>query len=327
MLVDIVYVASIGIVVTLAAVTNYLSAYIFSSRHFKTVIFKYLALNSVVDGTLVLTTVFVPFLDPTSLSSGNKSYPIQFYRLYGILYLSHSLELFSTMISIKVAIHRFLLIRMGYESSINKSNFKLMSLIMFAVSFACQVPIVFSFHIVNTWNNSTNATSYDARKIDLVRENAYVRFGYYLISYTPNLITFSLMLFSNFALLLMIVDTYRKKREMFAKHLCHVGLEFRNQFRILRRSELTRRRTMAMVLLLTALNSTSQLIIIFGIFNDTMNVDAPDLPSKQELRVIHWLVVVSRLFTIAIFYTFNHNFAVCLRRFLLATVRLRKPVL
>ncbi len=329
LVVEILCIVTIELLSTLAVLSNYLCAYIFSSKNFKTTIFKYLALNSIVDGTLLFSLILTPFVDSTLLSTWSKSYPLKLYQLYVIYYLGRSLELFSSIVSIKISVHRFLLIKLGYESSINKSNFKLMALLMLIVSLCVNIPTMYFYELkkMQTDQNQTHILSVYEVVYTYTKENksSINNFFYYFLICTPNLIAVVLMLCINCVLILMIIEKFRRKNGSLIEHVNKTETEFnvRNQLIIHRRSKVVKRQTMLMVFLVIALNSLSQLSVLI------MSLIKADIimHSKTRKIFIHLIFVVSHGLSILIFYKYNKQFAICLDSLFSALRRFRKPVL
>jgi hypothetical protein len=162
---DRIYLFSIQVLTLIAVLSNIICACVFS--RLKATIFKYLAINSVVDCILVSSLVLVPFIKSSLYPSIDGAYWMNVYRIGGLAYFFRSLGFLSSFISIKISIDRLRFVKSKYTANLGSNTSKLqMAKVLgplFVIAFGANIPKMMFASIVEVNKNgssSCNCTEY-----------------------------------------------------------------------------------------------------------------------------------------------------------------------
>jgi hypothetical protein len=308
--VDIVHIVVIETISVLAIIANILCAYIFSNGQFDGPIFKYLTTNSIVDCLLVLSWIVVPFINSSAVQLSNYSYYMNAYKLFVIFYVSRVLSLLSTLLNIKVAFDRIVLIRTKKNPKGTNQKFKTNVSIVFMILFSCcaLLPKMFFMQIDKIVANNTNMSNYSLHnmpikyKITISNESKMGKFSHYLSNYLTTIPVCCTLTLMN---TILIVSICRKRYNSNSDLLDR---------RTVVRRKATRNTILCMVIWLSSINTAIQIItLVVGLF--FILEKGRSLYSYREfLFFLSFINVSCHGGNIIIYYFYNRQFAICLKR-------------
>jgi hypothetical protein len=314
---DLVYVVIPCILTLLAVVANIICTYIFASRHFDGKIYRYIAMNSVVDCALVLIFVPLPFINSTLAPQWRpKSYYVCIYRLIVMYYLARVLGFLSSLVNLKISIDRLLFMKRNnliYDSEQGK-KFALIAVIMTFASFLVFTPRLFLMRVAAVTNNATLVNYSDlanTNDYEVILSN-HTEFNKIYNSLSMHLTTtpvFIAMLLTNISL-----GCYLNKKLDMKPNMCEC--EAFNARPIAVRREITHRKIIVLVIWIASINLIDMIVniavnVIFTFYGNGSIYDC-----KPALFAIHLAVIFCHGINIFVYYKCNKQFASCVKRLL-----------
>jgi hypothetical protein len=302
--IDIVYVVVIQACSWLSAVSNATLAFIFCSPQFKDIIYKYLTLNSAVDCVIVIILTPLPFYNSSLVPTWKTSYAMQLYTFVVTFYLGRVLGLVSSLINLKIASDRFVIVRKKFVRNHmeEKKSYKLSLLVIFVFSFVVFSPKLLTTSIVRI---NANTTQSNFSGYEIIEKEPMLN----MISNIVIIPIFAGLVVVNIALTLMINRKNNDRAELPAKN--------RSQFwKIVvyrQNTRRTRRSTMTMVLWITTISALSLLIKISVTILFLQSNTASVLNQRGMSFLLHFFVVFCNGVNIFIYYTYNQRFATSLK--------------
>ena len=137
----------------IAVIVNFSSAFIFFSWKYQ--LYRYLGTNSIIDGILFILNIMI---SQTMCKQCDQNfiltYWFQFFQLYFIFYLHKVVETISTIINIKIAIDRYLIVQNGFSSKTTIKKHLILIIISSIVIHSYYLFFV-KVHLVHKLNNET----------------------------------------------------------------------------------------------------------------------------------------------------------------------------
>ena len=285
---------------------------IFSNIEFKTQTFKYLRLNSIIDVLTLISSIFIPlaFYQEFFSKWWPSNYGAIFYQLYVTLYLDHDLCLLNTIFNFIVICFQF----KNFKNKLTSGRlFYFIVLISFVFSLTFHLPNLFLIEI-SFKNESLNNTIYCLK---VKNRNYFHKFILieYLLSFLFLLLTLILSLIVGFKIRKQKIAKfqsiiYTSKRHAFGSRMsfdCKIVANSTSK----KHTSLYESKTAILSTFATFISSIEQalkLILNFITVAFKINFER----SISILIYYYVIIILSQLFQVFIYYTFNKAFS---RRF------------
>jgi hypothetical protein len=312
---------------------NILSAYIFSLDPFKANMFKYLMLNSMVDGVLLFTRMLGPFLDSPAFPVWSQSYFLQFYELYIVYYVSRSLDLLSSLISIRISIERLLMVKSDEITPKAREKISKLMTVFVIMPFILFMPGLFYKRIAPIvddgrlgYNMSNQTFEKQRYYVYYVKDSGFAIFTNYFFHYIVYFMTLSMMAVLNLILICKIKKLGKVKYSFQTNHKLTKG-QIRYEkakskhTRIFARSQAIKRRSVTMVLWITSIYSGGHFTFAAATSLYLFNKEKFVFTSGLILFCFQFLETLSHGSNILIYFLYNRTFAGHLKQIIRSAFR------
>jgi hypothetical protein len=330
--VDIVYLISIEIFTVLSLIANITCAWIFSNGRFKAAIFRYLTISSIVDCAFVLSMAPMPLIHSTAYPTLDETYWLNLYKVVVLFYFSRSFGLLSSLINIKISIDRLHLIKSKYivnnRTKLNSRNIRILTFIFVLISFGINLPKMFFVRIIDANDNNftllSNQTSDIVRKYDAVilHEPTCAMLSHFLAVYLTNIPTLFTFIVLNCVLILNVnkklhVNHQTPKLPTENENYCTRKRTRKIKSKAIDRiikNRSVQRNTTCLVFWSTVMNSMDQFVLILVNLFLIVNQQKSFYFNRPLTFAIHSSLLFSHSSNICLYYVYNTQFAICLKK-------------
>jgi hypothetical protein len=213
---DLQYLYTLPIISIIAAILNFLSAFIFARHQFRqNKIYNFLIANSIIDGILLLSIAIYSLSKCQNLCDWTKSSIVGFFESTYRIYIGRSLKFLSVLMSVTITFYRYSSLR-GHNWVSKKISLKIIIIFLSVLSLIFFVPTLYinrGFILVNLPGLGSSFNQSSPFQNAISSKLALNKFIVSVIIYTANIVTLLIMVVLN-SMLIYHLKTKMKQKEI-----------------------------------------------------------------------------------------------------------------
>jgi hypothetical protein len=308
------YTVALSVVNVCCIAGNILSARIFCNDQFKTKIFRYLTWNSIVDAALLTVRILLPFVDSPALPVWSASYFVRAYKLYVITYAARSLDLLSSVLSIRISIERLVLLKSNeITPTPSRQDIKRAEYLVIALPFVLFMPALFFQKVSSRVAEGRSIGSNDTASVFYI-EYLNRSLGAIFINHILHFFVYFITLGTMFVLNLMLICKIRQLGQ-YLRLSTNSRTKSSSNAKTKINSQTMKRRSLSMVIWITSIYSIGHLTFTIATLVNIFSVgNYHCFTNGLVLFLVHLCEILSHGLGIFIYTQYNRTFASVLRR-------------